>query len=145
MKSVADSINENQRQIIEYGRNVTTYYASALSSLTSLSNSSLGKASNLIDRNIKTLSEGGLNGLKFSFAPSVPLSAVEKQREENQTLQDEMLSQPRDSQGCSTQQSSYPLRNTRFQQNEPPALPFYGMSAQNIPYCACRNTYRAYP
>lgn len=60
MQSVADSINENQKQIIEYGENITSYYASALTSLTSLSDSSLSRASTLIERNIKTLSEGGL-------------------------------------------------------------------------------------
>ena len=92
MQSVADSINENQKQIIEYGKNITSYYASALTSLTSLSDSSLSRASTLIERNIKTLSEGGLTGLQFSFAPSVSQDAIEEQRDENQQLQEEMRS-----------------------------------------------------
>lgn len=92
MQSVADSINENQKQIIEYGENITSYYASALTSLTSLSDSSLSRASTLIERNIKTLSEGGLTGLQFSFAPSVSQDAIEEQRDENQQLQEEMRS-----------------------------------------------------
>lgn len=37
MKSTADSIAENQKQIIEYGKNITSYYMSALSAINSLS------------------------------------------------------------------------------------------------------------
>lgn len=92
MKSTADSIAENQKQIIEYGKNITSYYMSALSAINSLSKSSIERATTLIDRNIKTLSEGGLTGLEFSFAPTVPQSAIEKQRNENQSLKNEMQS-----------------------------------------------------
>lgn len=41
MKSTADSIAENQKQIIEYGKNITSYYMSALSAINSLSKSSI--------------------------------------------------------------------------------------------------------
>lgn len=92
MKSTADSIAENQKQIIEYGKNITSYYMSALSAINSLSKSSIERATTLIDRNIKTLSEGGLTGLEFSFAPTVPQSAIEKQRNENRSLKNEMQS-----------------------------------------------------
>ena len=37
MKSTADSIAENQKQIIEYGKNITSYYMSALSAINFLS------------------------------------------------------------------------------------------------------------
>lgn len=92
MKSTADSIAENQKQIIEYGKNITSYYMSALSAINSLSKNSIERATTLIDRNIKTLSEGGLTGLEFSFVPTVPQSAIEKQRNENQSLKNEMQS-----------------------------------------------------
>lgn len=92
MKSTADSIAENQKQIIEYGKNITSYYMSALSAIDSLSKNSIERATTLIDRNIKTLSEGGLTGLEFSFVPTVPQSAIEKQRNENQSLKNEMQS-----------------------------------------------------
>lgn len=92
MKSTADSIAENQKQIIEYGKNITSYYMSALSAINSLSKDSIERATTLIDRNIKTLSEGGLTGLEFSFVPTVPQSAIEKQRNENQSLKNEMQS-----------------------------------------------------
>ena len=92
MKSTADSIAENQKQIIEYGKNITSYYMSALSAINSLSKNSIERATTLIDRNIKTLSEGGLTGLEFSFAPTVPQSAIEKQRNENQSLKNETQS-----------------------------------------------------
>ena len=90
MKSTADAINENQKQIIEYGKNITSYYMSALKSINSMSTATLNRANNLIERNIKTLSEGGLTGLEFGFSPSVPQSAVEKQHSENQSLLQEM-------------------------------------------------------
>lgn len=92
MKSTADSIAENQKQIIEYGKNITSYYMSALSAINYLSKNSIERATTLIDRNIKTLSEGGLTGLEFSFVPTVPQSAIEKQRNENQSLKNEMQS-----------------------------------------------------
>ena len=41
MKSTADSIAENQKQIIEYGKNITSYYMSALSAINSLSKNSI--------------------------------------------------------------------------------------------------------
>lgn len=90
MKSTADSINENQKQIIEYGKNITSYYMSALKSINSMSTATLNRATSLIERNIKTLSEGGLTGLEFSFSPNIPQSAIEKQRSENQSLLQEM-------------------------------------------------------
>ena len=90
MKSTADSINENQKKIIEYGKNITSYYMSALKSINSMSTETLNRATSLIERNIKTLSEGGLTGLEFSFTPSMPKSALEKQRSENKSLLQEM-------------------------------------------------------
>lgn len=92
MKSVADSINENQKQIIEYGKNVSSYYMSALTSISSLSKDSISRATSLIDRNIKTLSEGGLTGLQFNIIPTMPQSAIERQRNENATLLNDMSS-----------------------------------------------------
>lgn len=92
MKSVADSINENQKQIVEYGKNVSSCYMSALTSISSLSKDSISRATTLIDRNIKSLSEGSLTGLQFNITPTIPQSAVEKQRKENTTLLNDMSS-----------------------------------------------------
>lgn len=90
MKSVADSIAENQKAILEYAKNITEYYTSALKSIGSLSKGTLDEATNLIDRNIKSLSEGGLIGLSFDLSPTVPQSAVEAQRRQNQTMEEQM-------------------------------------------------------
>lgn len=90
MKSVADSIAENRKNIIEYGKNITEYYMSALTSVGKLSKETIDESTDLFERNVKTLSEGGLTGLQFNLSPTVPESAYEIQRAENESLEDEM-------------------------------------------------------
>ena len=90
MQSVADNIFENQKSIREYAKNISVYYTSALTSVSALSKETASEATNLIDRNIKVLSEGGLMGLSFDLTPTLPQSAIEKQREENEQLEAEM-------------------------------------------------------
>lgn len=92
MKSVADSIADNSKNIIEYGRSISEYYMSALSSIGSLSSNTIERATSLFERNVKTLQEGGLTGLQFNLSPIVPQSAFEKQRQENRNMEDEMRS-----------------------------------------------------
>ena len=92
MKSVADSIAENNKDIINYGKNIAEYYTSALTSISSLSKSTVDEATNLLDRNIKSLSEGGLVGLSFNLSPTIPKSALDKQKEQNRSMEAEMQS-----------------------------------------------------
>lgn len=90
MKSVADGIAESTQDITKYNRQITEYYMSALTSMSSLSKDVVDETSNLLDRNIESLSKGGLTGLDFSLSPTVPQSAYEIQREENETIEQEM-------------------------------------------------------
>ena len=92
MKSVADSIADNSKNIIEYGKSITEYYMSAMSSIGSMADASIERATSLFERNVKTLQEGGLTGLQFNLSPIVPQSAFEKQRQENRNMEDEMRS-----------------------------------------------------
>ena len=90
MKSVADNIATNAKNMRDYGKNMAEYYTSALKSISSTQKVTLDKATSLFERNVKSLSEGGLIGFDFSLSPTVPESAYEKQRKENQTLEEEM-------------------------------------------------------
>lgn len=90
MKSVADNIATNAKNMRDYGKNVAEYYTSALKSISSTQKATLDKATSLFERNVKSLSEGGLIGFDFSLSPTVPESAYEKQRKENKTLEEEM-------------------------------------------------------
>lgn len=92
MKSVADSIAENNKNIINYSKSIAEYYTSALTSVSSLSKTTIDEATNLLDRNIKSLSEGGLTGLQFNLSPTIPKSALDKQREQNRSMEAEMQS-----------------------------------------------------
>jgi len=92
MKSVADSIAETNKDIINYGKNIAEYYTSALTSVSSLSKTTIDEATNLLDRNIKSLSEGGLTGLQFNLSPTIPKSALDKQKEQNRSMETEMQS-----------------------------------------------------
>ncbi len=90
MKSVADNIATNAKNMRDYGKNVAEYYTSALKSIGSMQKATLQKASSLFERNVKSLSEGGLIGFDFNLTPTVPESVYEKQRKENRTLEEEM-------------------------------------------------------
>lgn len=90
MKSVADSIADNSKNIMDYGKNMVEYYMSAMSMIGNLSDNTIERATSLFERNVKTLQEGGLAGLQFNLSPTVPQSAYERQRDENRKLEDEM-------------------------------------------------------
>ncbi|MDO5398281.1 MAG: hypothetical protein Q4G33_10155, partial [bacterium] len=89
-KSITDSIAENKKNIIQYAKDITDYYTSALKSISTLGQSSLERASSLFDRNVETLKKGGLTGLQFTLSPTVPQSAVDKQRAESREYEDYM-------------------------------------------------------
>lgn len=90
MRDAAESIAENERNIAEYRVAISEYYTSALVNSTTVSKDLLDQAVSQYDRNIKALGEGGLNGIEFNLSPTIPENAVEKQREENKALEEEM-------------------------------------------------------
>lgn len=92
MKSVVDSIASGRKSIIDYGKNITEYYMSAMKSIGSLSKNAISQSNSLFERNVKALENGGLTGLQFTLSPIVPQDAVDKQRQENRSLEDEMRS-----------------------------------------------------
>lgn len=92
METVATSLMESKKQAIEYATTISSYYMLALTSISSLSSESISKINNLLNRNIKTLSEGGLQGIEFNLTPNLPKSALEKQAQENKQIEAEMSS-----------------------------------------------------
>lgn len=88
LESIGDSFFENQRKLIEYKKQMTEARVELIETMAEISSDSLEGLSSAVDHTLNALENGTLSGsvIKDTSYYSVSLSAVEKQRKENEEL-----------------------------------------------------------
>ena len=88
LESLGDSFFDNQRKLIEYKKQMTEARVELIESMAEISSDSLEGLSSAVDHTLNALENGSLTGsvIKDPSYYSVTLSAVEKQRKENEEL-----------------------------------------------------------
>lgn len=88
LESIGDSFFENQRKLIEYKKQMTEARVELIETMAEISSDSLEGLSSAVDHTLNALENGSLTGsvIKDPSYYSVTLSAVEKQRKENEEL-----------------------------------------------------------
>ncbi len=88
LESIGDSFFENQRKLIEYKKQMTEARVELIETMAEISSDSLDGLSSAVDYTLNALENGTLSGsvIKDPSYYSVTLSAVEKQRKENEEL-----------------------------------------------------------
>lgn len=88
LESIGDSFFDNQRKLIEYKKQMTEARVELIETMAGISSDSLEGLSSAVDHTLNALENGSLTGsvIKDPSYYSVTLSAVEKQRKENDEL-----------------------------------------------------------
>lgn len=87
MEGLGDKIRQNYRDLIEYRSNLTKLRVEGLVSIGEDASEINEQFASMLDRNLKIFKgEGGFGKISFDLLPTIPKSAVEKQRAENNAL-----------------------------------------------------------